>query len=150
MSVLIRALVGRPSERSSARDGREWRTKRRIPAGEQSTVDRRMQPSMDRPTGDDIDAAPDDTNGPAEPSESDDVILAIDIGGTKFAAGLVNVRGQLIARSRVDVERDVGPESHYSSLAALVREMAQQATDRRALLRAVGVGSAGPVTRQPY
>ena len=39
-----------------------------------------------------------------------DVILAVDIGGTKFAAGLVTARGELIARARVEVERDVGPE----------------------------------------
>lgn len=89
-----------------------------------------------------------DTDGEAEPVVGDDVILAVDIGGTKFAAGLVNVRGQLIARSRVDVQRDVGPETHYMSLATLVREMVVQATDRNARLRAVGVGSAGPLTRQ--
>lgn len=77
-----------------------------------------------------------------------DVMLAIDIGGTKFAAGLVTARGQLIARARVDVERDVGPESHWTSLAGLIGEIEDQAVDQRAAIRAVGVGAAGPVTRQ--
>jgi hypothetical protein len=36
-----------------------------------------------------------------------EVILAIDIGGTKFASGLVTYRGELLDRSRVEVEADV-------------------------------------------
>jgi glucokinase len=83
-----------------------------------------------------------------EPPPPIDVILAVDIGGTKFAAGLVTVRGELIARSRVEVERDVGPESHYTSLATLVTDMQQQAVYQGARVCAVGVGAAGPVTRQ--
>ncbi|MDA3031090.1 MAG: ROK family protein [Actinomycetota bacterium] len=77
-----------------------------------------------------------------------DVILAVDIGGTKFAAGLVTARGELIARARVEVERDVGPESHYTSFATLVTEMQQQAIGQGARIRAVGVGAVGPVTHQ--
>ncbi len=77
-----------------------------------------------------------------------DVILAVDIGGTKFAAGLVTARGELIARSRVEVERDVGPESHYTALANLAIEMQPQALYQGARVRALGVGAAGPVTRQ--
>ncbi|NND74609.1 MAG: ROK family protein [Ilumatobacter sp.] len=87
----------------------------------------------------------DDSDG--DQARRRDVILAIDIGGTKFAAGLVTARGELIARSRVEVERDVGPESHYTSLAGLVTEMHARADDQEVRVRAVGVGSAGPVTR---
>ncbi len=77
-----------------------------------------------------------------------DVVLSIDIGGTKFAAGLMTARGELLARSRVEVERDVGPESHYTSLATMVTELLGTARDQLgANVRAVGVGSAGPVTR---
>lgn len=77
-----------------------------------------------------------------------DVILAIDIGGTKFAVGLVTTRGELVDRARVEVERDVGPESHYTSLAGLVAEMLETAGEHHEVrVRAVGVGSAGPVTR---
>ncbi len=78
-----------------------------------------------------------------------DVVLAIDIGGTKFAAGLVTARGDLVDRARVPVEPDVGPESHYTALATMVGDLLD-ANDERggAEVRAVGVGSAGPVTRQ--
>ncbi len=77
-----------------------------------------------------------------------DVVLALDIGGTKFAGGLMTARGELLARARVEVERDVGPESHYTSLAAMIGELLANADEQlRTTVRAVGVGSAGPVTR---
>ena len=77
-----------------------------------------------------------------------DVILAIDIGGTKFAAGLVTAKGELIDRARVEVERDVVPEAHYTSLTTIVNEMMERARDQhRVRIRAVGVGAAGPVAR---
>lgn len=78
-----------------------------------------------------------------------DVVLAVDIGGTKFAAGLMTARGELVARARVEVERDVGPESHYTMLAGMVSDLLIVARDQLgATVRGVGVGSAGPVTRQ--
>jgi glucokinase len=77
-----------------------------------------------------------------------DVILAIDIGGTKFAAGLVTARGELIDRARVEVERDVVPEAHFSSLATMVAGLIERAKlQHGARIRAVGVGAAGPVER---
>ena len=76
------------------------------------------------------------------------MILAVDIGGTKFAAGLVTAKGELIDRARVEVERDVVPEAHYTSLAGMVTEMMARARDQHhARIRAVGVGAAGPVAR---
>ena len=86
---------------------------------------------------------------PEEPVERlREVVLAIDIGGNKFASGLVTARGELIARNRFDVERDVGPESHYTALANLVTEMQEQAVSQHARIVCLGVGAAGPVTRQ--
>ncbi|MDJ0770387.1 MAG: ROK family protein [Ilumatobacter sp.] len=83
---------------------------------------------------------------PAQPNT--DVILAIDIGGTKFAAGLVTFRGELLDRSRVEVEADVGPQSHLSNLATIVAEQSAQAADHHgARVRAIGIGCAGPIER---
>ncbi len=79
---------------------------------------------------------------------SPDVVLAVDIGGTKFAAGLVTARGELIDRARVEVERDVVPETHYRSLAGMIEGLVERARDQHgAKVRAVGVGAAGPVSR---
>lgn len=75
-------------------------------------------------------------------------MLAIDIGGTKFAAGIVSAKGELLDRARVEVERDVGPESHYTSLANMVSELTGRVEDGNGVrIRAVGVGAAGPAER---
>ena len=85
---------------------------------------------------------------PETPPPPTEAVLAIDIGGTKFAAGIVNARGQLLDRARVELERDVGPESHYTSLANMVTELTARVDEGSGLrIRAVGVGSAGPAER---
>lgn len=77
-----------------------------------------------------------------------DVILAIDIGGAEFAAGLMTFRGALLDRSRVDIERDVGPQSHYAALATIVGEQLEQAQIQHDVrVRAIGIGCAGPIER---
>jgi len=74
--------------------------------------------------------------------------LAVDIGGTKFATGLVTVRGELLDRSRVELERDVGPQSHFATLVSIVSEQLDQARDQHDVrVRAIGIGSAGPIDR---
>ncbi len=107
----------------------------------ESTDSSPMAPERDGPS---TDSSPEGTD-----QGRPDVVLAIDIGGTKFAAGLMTARGDLIARSRVEVERDVGPESYYTLLAGMVTELLTAADEQYgATVRAVGVGSAGPVARQ--
>jgi len=85
---------------------------------------------------------------PAAPEPRPDVLLAIDIGASKFAAGLMTLRGELIERSRVETERDVGPQSHFATLAAVVQELLERAErHHKARVRAIGVASAGPIER---
>jgi glucokinase len=86
-----------------------------------------------------------DADPPPQPA---DAVLAIDIGGTKFAAGIVSAKGELLDRARVEVERDVGPESHYTSLANMVSELTGRVDEGEGVrIRAVGVGAAGPAER---
>ena len=81
-------------------------------------------------------------------SSQRDVILAVDIGGTKFAAGLVTLRGELLDRTIVLVERDVGAHSHFDALAGIVQQQLDQAHDHHDVrVRAIGVGCAGPISR---
>jgi glucokinase len=78
-----------------------------------------------------------------------DVVLAIDIGGTKFAAGLVTMRGELLDRARAPVEKDVGPRAHLAALAGIVAGQLERAVEQHDVdVVAVGVGTAGPISRQ--
>ena len=82
------------------------------------------------------------------PQPQRDVILAVDIGGTKFATGLMTSRGALLDRSRIDLEPDVGPQSHFAALASIVTEQLERAaTQHDARVRAIGIGCAGPIER---
>lgn len=76
-----------------------------------------------------------------------DVILAIDIGGSSFAAGLITMRGELIDRSIVAIEPDVGPQSHFATLVSIVQEQIEHADDHDVEVAAIGVGCAGPIDR---
>jgi glucokinase len=102
-----------------------------------------------------------DTNESPRPAAHDDaetapiapprklplVVLAIDIGGTKFASGLVSARGELLDRSIVLVDHDVGPEAHFKALAGIVEQQLDAADRHDVRVAAIGVGSAGPITR---
>ena len=74
-----------------------------------------------------------------------DVLLAVDLGGTKFAAGLVTVRGELLGRGRVPVDREASSQPLFGSLAGLIEEQLELAADLGVRVRAVGVGCAGPI-----
>ncbi len=77
-----------------------------------------------------------------------DVILAVTIEGGRFTTGLVTFRGVLLDRSRADVDPDVGPQSHFASLARLVGEQRDRAHEQHNVrVRAIGVGCAGPIER---
>lgn len=78
-----------------------------------------------------------------------DVILAIDIGGTKFASGLMTTRGELLDRTRVAIDRDAGPQVLLEQLDAIVQQQLDRAVEQHEVrVRAVGVGCAGPIARQ--
>ena len=94
--------------------------------------------------------APDgvDETAPLEPPRKlPPVVLGIDIGGTKFAAGLISPGGELVDRSVELVNHDVGPEAHFMKLAGIIDQQLDAADRHGVRIAAVGVGSAGPITR---
>lgn len=75
-----------------------------------------------------------------------DLALAIDIGGTKMAVGLVTRRGELIDREIVRTDVDKNPADLFTSLHQLVvRQMDRAAERHRGRVVVVGIGSAGPI-----
>jgi glucokinase len=70
-----------------------------------------------------------------------DVVLAIDIGGTKVAAGVVTLKGEMLLAERAPTDgRDPWP-----GLEALVRSVLVQATAEGLAVVAAGVGCGGPM-----
>ncbi len=75
-----------------------------------------------------------------------DLIVAIDIGGTKMAAGLMTLRGDLVDRTQVPVDHGLGEHELFASLAGIVDDMLVRAEEHHQMTPiAVGVGCAGPV-----
>jgi glucokinase len=68
-----------------------------------------------------------------------DRTLAVDIGGTKIAAGLVDVAGSVIAHSRVLTPRDRDGEGVWEAVLACINNI-------RGPFSRVGVGCPGPMT----
>ena len=75
-----------------------------------------------------------------------DVILAVDVGGTKVAVGLVTPGGELIDRDQVKVDHDLNAERLFATVRDLLDSQLARAREHHNLRPiAVGVGSAGPI-----
>lgn len=76
-----------------------------------------------------------------------DVALAIDIGGTKLAAGLVTRTGDLIDREIHRIDHRDNADELFDELARLVRSQLKRAAEHHGVdVRVCGIGSAGPIT----
>jgi glucokinase len=72
------------------------------------------------------------------------VVLAVDIGGTKFAAGLVDTDGELVLSERVPTPPGGDADDLWKALAGLVDSVVAGRAARD--LVGVGIGSGGPMT----
>jgi glucokinase len=68
--------------------------------------------------------------------------LALDVGGTKIAVGLVDPAGQLVHKAVQPTPKAATAENVWGVIAAMI---ADAATVAGGAIRAIGVGSAGPV-----
>jgi glucokinase len=69
--------------------------------------------------------------------------LAVDIGGTKLAVGLVDRAGHLLTRRQIPTEGDGGPDELFGSLARLIDDVVAGAPVAPVVC---GVGCGGPMT----
>jgi len=69
-------------------------------------------------------------------------VAAVDIGGTKIAAGIVDVGGRLVARRECLTEPKRGPRSGLERTARMLRELA---ADDGCAFEGIGIGCTGPV-----
>jgi len=70
-----------------------------------------------------------------------DVVLAVDIGGTKFAAGLVTAEGELVTSARAPTPGATDPDTLFSVLLAVMDSVGGNGE-----IVACGVGCGGPMT----
>jgi glucokinase len=72
-------------------------------------------------------------------------VLAIDVGGTKLAAGVVDNDGHLIASDQIPTPRATTSDDLFQALVALCRGVLQRADADSTEIAAIGVGSGGPM-----
>jgi glucokinase len=73
------------------------------------------------------------------------LIGAIDVGGTKIAVGLVNIAGQVVARSEAP---STGLMSYATAVAYLSSELGRLARAHSATLKGIGIGLTGRIDRR--
>jgi glucokinase len=69
-------------------------------------------------------------------------VIAVDIGGTKLEAAIVDERGAIVARARVPTPVTTDPEVLFAALADVVDSLPPE---RRAAATGCGVGCGGPM-----
>lgn len=78
--------------------------------------------------------------------KSHDVVLAIDIGDAKLAAGLMTMKGELLDRDDIDIDHGMNADSLFGALTQIAQAQLDRArTHHNARPVAVGVGCVGPV-----
>jgi len=82
----------------------------------------------------------------AAPARSS-VCLAVDVGGTKLAAGLVDPRGSVVTSKRVGTPKADDGEQVFQVLTDLIEDVWHQAGALALTVTACGVGSVGPMRR---
>ncbi len=82
-----------------------------------------------------------------EPPNPVGSVLAVDIGGTKMAVGLVLGDGTLVASARTATADDPDPEAVYAPLRVLVGEVLAEGRALGLAPEACGVGCGGPMAR---
>ncbi len=73
------------------------------------------------------------------------LVLAVDVGGTKLAAGVVDADARILSRSRVPSPSGTGPEALYEALIACCAAALRGADTLPGDLEGVGVSCAGPM-----
>jgi len=75
-------------------------------------------------------------------------VLAIDIGGTKLAAGIVGSAGRILARGEVPTLAAEGPERVLNRVLRLAENVLATPGVSADAIQRIGIGCAGPVDRQ--
>src|SRR5713101_6253199 len=72
------------------------------------------------------------------------VVVGVDIGGTKVAAGLVNAEGEILARNRTPMLTTGSPSNGMAAVSAAIRGLFTDASSQNQIA-AIGICAPGPL-----
>src|SRR5205814_4472632 len=75
----------------------------------------------------------------------DDLVLALDVGGTKLAAGVVAGDGRVLAKRVIPSHREAGPGAMIERHLELGRAVVADSGVDWAAIRAIGIACGGPL-----
>ncbi|MHB8501638.1 MAG: ROK family protein [Candidatus Acidiferrales bacterium] len=75
------------------------------------------------------------------------IVVGVDIGGTKVAAGLVNAKGEILARTRTPMVTSGAPSDGLAAVSKAIRELFPD-TVSDPQMGAIGICAPGPLN--PY
>src|ERR1051326_2551875 len=73
-----------------------------------------------------------------------ELVIGVDVGGTKIAAGIVNAQGQLSGRVKLPTDTS-SPENTLQSIAAAISSTIEAAQVSAASIKGIGLGIPGTV-----
>ena len=74
-----------------------------------------------------------------------DAVIGVDVGGTKVAAGLVNVHGEILARTRRPMVADGDAAAGLNSVTGAIDALLAENPDARKTVHGIGICAPGPL-----
>ena len=76
---------------------------------------------------------------------NDDYVVGVDMGGTKILAAVINAKGEIVQQAKRATKPKKGPEEVIERITRCIREAIDSAELNPSQIRAIGIGSPGPL-----
>ena len=76
---------------------------------------------------------------------NDDYVVGVDMGGTKILAAVINAKGEIVHQAKTATKPKKGPDEVIKRIARCIREAIDGTELKPSQIRAIGIGSPGPL-----
>ena len=76
---------------------------------------------------------------------NDDYVVGVDMGGTKILAAVIDAKGEIVQQAKRATKPKKGPEEVIERITRCIREAIDSAELKPSQIRAIGIGSPGPL-----
>lgn len=76
---------------------------------------------------------------------NDDYVVGVDMGGTKILAAVINDKGEIVQQAKTATKPKKGPDGVIKRIERCIREAIDGAELETSQIRAIGIGSPGPL-----